>query len=92
VHPTPLYDSAFNLLWCATLLVLRDHPQMQNGNLLKVGVAGYAVFRFLVEFLRDNPVVALGLTAQQFFCLALLAALAVYYGRKRQPVHAPSAA
>ena len=83
-HPTPLYDSAFNLAWFATLVMLRDHPQMQNGNLLKFGLAGYAVFRFFVEFLRNNQALAFGLTGQQFFCLALLAALALYYARQWQ--------
>jgi prolipoprotein diacylglyceryl transferase len=83
-HPTPLYDAGFNLLWLAVLVALRDHPRMQDGNLLKFGLAGYAVFRFFVEFVRNNQVLALGLTGQQFFCLGLLAALAVYYGRKWQ--------
>ena len=84
VHPTPLYDSAFNLAWFATLMLLRDHPWMQNGNLLKVGLGGYAVFRFFVEFVRNNQVIALGLTGQQFFCIALLGALAIYYARLRR--------
>src|SRR5512139_1318045 len=38
-HPAPLYDAAFNLVWFLVLLRLRDHPSMQNGNLLKVGLA-----------------------------------------------------
>ena len=84
VHPAPLYDAAFNLAWFATLMLLRNHPQMQNGNLLKLGVAGYAFFRFFVEFVRNNQVIAFGLTGQQFFCLALLAGLAVYYARQWQ--------
>jgi phosphatidylglycerol:prolipoprotein diacylglycerol transferase len=82
VHPTPLYDSAFNLAWFAVLMLLRDSPRMQDGNLLKFGLAGYAVFRFFVEFVRNNQVIALGLTGQQFFCLALLIGLAVYYARQ----------
>ncbi len=86
VHPTPLYDMAFNLLWFATLIALRDHPKLQNGNLLKLGLAGYAVFRFFVEFVRNNNVLAWGLTGQQFFCLALLLALGVYYGRRWRAV------
>jgi len=82
VHPAPLYDAGFNLLWFAILILLRDHPKMQDGNLLKFGLAGYAVFRFFVEFVRNNRVMALGLTGQQFFCLALLIGLAIYYGRQ----------
>jgi len=84
VHPTPLYDAGFNLIWFGVLMLLRDHPAMQNGNLLKLGLAGYAVFRFCVEFVRNNPVVALGLTGPQIFCLALLILLALYYGRRWQ--------
>lgn len=78
-HPTPLYDAGFNLAWFAILLLLRDQPRMQNGNLLKFGLAGYAVFRFFVEYLRNNRVLWWGLTGQQFACLALLVLLAIYY-------------
>ena len=85
VHPAPLYDMAFNLVWLAVLLSLRDHPKLQNGNLLKFGLAGYAVFRFFVEFVRNNQVLAIGLTGQQFACIAILLALAVYYSRQMLP-------
>lgn len=84
VHPTPLYDAGFNLLWFGVLIALRDHPKMQEGNLLKLGLAGYAVFRFFVEFVRNNRVLAFGLTGQQYFCIVLLAALAAYYARRWQ--------
>ena len=79
VHPAPLYDSAFNLAWFAALLVLRDRPAFQNGNLLKLGIGGYAVFRFFVEFVRNNDVLALGLTAQQMVCLLAIAGLVMYF-------------
>jgi len=82
VHPTPLYDAAFNFIWFAVLMSLRDHPKLQNGNLLKFGLLGYAVFRFFVEFLRNNRVLALGLTGQQFFSLLLVAGLLVYFYRE----------
>lgn len=84
VHPAPLYDAAFNLMWLGVLLALRDHPKLQNGNLLKFGIGGYAVFRFFVEFVRNNRVLALGLTGQQFACIAILIGLAVYYGQRWQ--------
>ena len=71
------------LLTCLAVLALRDHPRLQGGNLLKLGLGGYALFRFGVEFVRTNRVLALGLTGQQYACLALLAALAWYYGRRR---------
>ena len=94
VHPAPLYDSAFNLVWFAALLALRDRPAFQDGNLLKLGIAGYAVFRFFVEFVRNNDVVALGLTAQQIVCLLAIAGLSVYLvlanGRAARPTAARS--
>ena len=49
VHPAPLYDSAFNLIWLGVLLLLRDKPTMQNGNLLKFGLAGYALYGLCVR-------------------------------------------
>ena len=82
VHPTPLYDAAFNLLWFGVLMLLRDRPAMQDGNLLKLGLAGYLVFRFWVEFVRNNRVIALGLTGPQLFCLAMFGALMLYYRRR----------
>ena len=79
VHPAPLYDAGFNLLWFGVLLLLRDNPHFQDGRLLKFGVAGYAVVRFFIEFVRNNPVLVLGLTGQQIFCIGLLALVGAYY-------------
>jgi len=87
VHPAPLYDAGFNLVWFVVLLTLRDNPHFQDGRLLKFGVAGYAVVRFFIEFVRNNEVIAWGLTGQQFFCLALLALISGYFVRaqRRRP-------
>jgi prolipoprotein diacylglyceryl transferase len=82
VHPAPLYDAAFNLVWLVVLLTLRDHPKLQNGNLLKFGIGGYAFFRFFVEFVRNNRVLALGMTGQQFACILILAGLGIYFIRQ----------
>ena len=79
-HPTPIYEAAFNLIWFIALLGLSNHSRMQNGNLLKLGLAGYAIVRFWIEFVRNNRVVWWGLTGQQYACLGILLALAIYYG------------
>jgi prolipoprotein diacylglyceryltransferase len=84
VHPAPLYDAAFDLAWFCVLMALRNHPAMQNGNLLKFGVAGYAVVRFFIEFVRNNQIFAFGLTGQQFFCIGLFAFVSGYYVLKQQ--------
>lgn len=88
VHPAPLYDMAFNLVWFGILLALRDHKWMQDGNLLKFGIAGYAFFRFFVEFVRNNNVLALGLTGQQMVSALLFAAVVVYFVVKRERLFA----
>lgn len=82
-HPAPLYDAAFNLVWFLVLLRLRDHPWMQNGNLLKVGLAGYAIVRFFIEFVRNNRVLMFSLTGQQLACLLIAMAVGVYFWKHR---------
>lgn len=83
VHPAPIYDAAFDVAWFLVLMTLRDHPAMQNGNLLKFGVAGYALVRFFIEFVRNNRVLLLGLTGQQLFCVALLIGLGAWFVLRR---------
>ena len=83
-HPALLYDMAFNLVWFGILLTLRDHKWMQNGNLLKFGIAGYAFFCFFVEFVRNNQVMALGLTGQQFASALLFIAVVAYFVKNRE--------
>lgn len=84
VHPAPLYDMTFNLIWFIILLALRDHKWMQNGNLLKVGIGGYAFFRFFVEFVRNNRVLLFGLTGQQMVSAILFVGVVVYFAMKRE--------
>jgi phosphatidylglycerol:prolipoprotein diacylglycerol transferase len=83
VHPAPLYEAVFSFVWFGALLALRGRPWLQEGDLLKLGLGGYAVFRFGVEFVRNNFVLAFGLTGQQVVCLALVATLAIYYASRK---------
>jgi len=85
VHPAPLYDAAFNLLWFGGLLALRGRSRLRDGDLLKIGLGGYAFFRFFVEFVRNNYVLALGLTGQQFVCVGIVVAIALYFARRNRP-------
>jgi phosphatidylglycerol---prolipoprotein diacylglyceryl transferase len=55
---------AFAVLWCW----LR-HRLQAPGETLTLYLAGYGVFRFLVEFVRGNEVVWEGLTRPQLFLL-----------------------
>jgi phosphatidylglycerol:prolipoprotein diacylglycerol transferase len=52
------------------------------GELFKIFLAAYVVFRFGVEFVRGNHVVALGLTRSQWFLLVTGPLIAWYFVRQ----------
>jgi prolipoprotein diacylglyceryltransferase len=76
LHPSFVYEIVFHLVALAMLLRWRDRLDEPAG-LFTAYVAAYAVFRFVVEFVRGNEVVWLGLTRPQLV-LAVLAPLAVW--------------
>ncbi|GAA3959351.1 prolipoprotein diacylglyceryl transferase [Amorphoplanes auranticolor] len=74
-HPSFAYEIAFHLLALAVLIRARDRITQPDA-LFTGYLAAYAAFRFLVEFVRGNEVVAAGLTRPQLFlpaCAPLLA-------------------
>jgi phosphatidylglycerol:prolipoprotein diacylglycerol transferase len=72
VHPTPLYECAAYLAVFALLWRWRreDLPQ---GTILAWYLILASAARFVIEFVRINPVVAFGLTQAQLTGLALIA-------------------
>lgn len=92
MHPSFLYEIAFQLTAFAVLLWLR--PRIgRPGELFVLYVACYAVFRFFVEFVRANETVWLDLTRPQWFLLPSLLILGfrLWYGYRheyyRNPAH-----
>lgn len=81
LHPSFLYEIVFQLAAFAALWWLRDRLGAP-GELFKLYLVGYAVFRFAVEFVRGNEVVAVGLTRPQLFLLACLPLLAWHVVRQ----------
>ena len=70
VHPTPLYEAAAYVALFALLWRYRHHnPKL--GTMFAIYLVGNGIARFLVEFLRIEPVLALGLTQAQWIGLAL---------------------
>ncbi|HEX2222942.1 MAG TPA: prolipoprotein diacylglyceryl transferase family protein [Thermoanaerobaculia bacterium] len=69
LHPSYAYEIAFHALAFVALLRLRSHPRLRSGDLFKLYLLGYALFRFSVELTRANPVVWLGLTGSQLFLI-----------------------
>jgi phosphatidylglycerol---prolipoprotein diacylglyceryl transferase len=87
VHPTPIYETIVMGLFAIVLWRLRD--RFRPGILSGIYLIGVGVERFLIEFLRRNDAVALGLTQAQYvsigFVVAGVALLLVLRGRVSAP-------
>lgn len=73
VHPTQLYEMLPLLVLAALLMRWRRRGVADRAVLGRYFVAAGAL-RFLVEFVRVNAVIALGLTASQWIALVVVAA------------------
>ena len=88
VHPTPIYETLSMGLVALVLWSLRD--RFTGGRLFALYLVLAGTERFLVEFIRRNEKVALGLTWAQLVSLAMIAggvALALHV-RRRTPLPA----
>lgn len=72
VHPTQLYESAASLVIFAILLWVVSPRFKREGPLIFAYAVLAGIERFLVEFIRTNKPVALGLTSQQFIAIAMM--------------------
>ena len=72
VHPTPIYEAIAYTTVFAVLMALRKKGYAE-GTSFSVYLVGASIVRFLVEFIRINPVVGLGLTQAQWIAIALFA-------------------
>ena len=89
MHPSFLYEAAF--LAVAAWMLFRIAKQrtlpaawMTEGDVFKAFLLAYGVFRFFVEFVRGSPEMALGLSGSQLTVLPGVAALVVYFVRRRR--------
>lgn len=84
MHPSFIYEIVFQLAAFAALLWARKRLT-QPGELFTLYLAGYAAFRFLVEFTRANETVWLDLTRPQWFLIPglLLLGARLAYGWRR---------
>lgn len=88
MHPSFLYEAAF--LGVAALMLFRIAERrtlpvtwMAEGDIFKAFLLAYGIFRFLVEFVRGSPAMALGLSGSQLTVIPGVAALIVYFVRRR---------
>jgi len=86
VHPTPVYETLVMGLVALGLWHLRN--RVSGGALFAIYLVCAGLERFLVEFIRRNETLALGMTQAQWIGLALViggASWLLYVARRRPP-------
>ena len=82
-HPTPVYETL--AVGLAAWLLWRLRDRMAPGRLFALYLVLAGAERLLVEFVRRNEPVALGLTTAQWVSVAMLLAGAAWLGLSRRP-------
>ncbi len=75
VHPTPIYETL--AMGTVAIVLWRLRERFRPGILFALYLIAAGIERFLIEFLRRNDAVALGLTQAQFLSIAMIAAGAI---------------
>lgn len=71
-HPIALYEVVFLLFLFITIKGL-ENRNLENGMRFKIFMISYFLFRFIIEFIKPNAFLVLGLSSIQFLCLLCLA-------------------
>lgn len=77
-HPTQVYELAFHLSAAVALAALR-HDGLFRGQLIKLYIIAYFVYRFATEFIRPEPRLWGGLTGYQWAALAFVPLFALLW-------------
>jgi phosphatidylglycerol:prolipoprotein diacylglycerol transferase len=97
VHPVPLYDMVFGFTLSAALLFLLRRST-RPGEVLAASGVGYSIYRFIIEFFRDDPdthTFGLTLRDSQYTAIVVLLASAAAWAWlrfRRIPAETPPAA
>lgn len=74
-HPTSLYELIFLFILFLTLKVLNKSNRLPYGMTFQWFMISYFMFRFLIEFIKPNEFLILGLSTIQYLCILCV----VYY-------------
>jgi phosphatidylglycerol:prolipoprotein diacylglycerol transferase len=90
VHPTPIYETLVMGLVAIVLWRLRD--RFRPGLLFALYLFAAGLERFLVEFIRRNDDLALGLTQAQLLSVAMMLVGGIWFARadRSQPAGPPA--
>lgn len=79
-HPTQIYEALFHVNAAVCLWLLLKH-RLFRGNLIKLYIIGYAVYRLFTESIRPEPRLWLGLTAYQLGSIVIIVLFAALWYR-----------
>jgi prolipoprotein diacylglyceryl transferase len=82
LHPSFMYEIIFHAVMFGVLWWYLRPRVFVRGELLKIYLLAYAVFRFAVEYVRGNQVVWEGLTRSQLFLIPTTLLLVFYFVRQ----------
>jgi phosphatidylglycerol:prolipoprotein diacylglycerol transferase len=68
-YPTQIFESLFMLLMFLYLEKIKNRKDIRPGQLLKILMVSYFIFRFFIEFIRAQDIAFLGLTGFQIISL-----------------------
>jgi phosphatidylglycerol---prolipoprotein diacylglyceryl transferase len=89
-HPTQLYEAAFHLTAAALLWQLQQRGAFR-GQLIKLYILAYLVYRFATEFIRPEARLWGELTGYQWACLMLAPVFIALWFRDARSAGAPHA-
>jgi phosphatidylglycerol---prolipoprotein diacylglyceryl transferase len=88
-HPTQLYEIGFLVAIAAALATSRA-KRTATGDRFRLFMIGYLAFRLLVDAIKPDPHLALGLSSIQWGCAAMLLYYLPDIRRWLTPVHQPT--
>ena len=88
VHPTPVYETI--VMGIVTVVLWRLRHSLRPGNLFALWAVLAGLERFLIEFIRRNDEVVLGLTQPQLISLAMVLAGGAWLATHWGPAPAPA--
>lgn len=81
-HPTQLYEFAFHL-GCAVILAQLQARGIFRGQLIKLYIIVYLIYRFATEFIRPEPKAWLGLSLYQWAALLFVPVFCLLWAHDR---------
>ncbi len=88
-HPTQLYEAIFHFSIAAWMAYLQPRG-FWRGQWVKLYIIVYLVYRWMSEFVRPEPAIAVGMTFYQWFAIAFVPVFLALWWRDANSMKSPS--